>query len=640
MLRCKVLPIVFKRAEPAGCSKGGIVNKTALFSKAAILASLVCIAYYYLAVNRAVVNLEVETDNRTLFKMYYKGQEGNWSESRVATVALKPGVHHYSVRLTNIEKISELRIDPSEKPANVTIRSMIIRQYGFQPLRLDSQNLAQIKPLAGIAALNITGEGLTVTPANGDPQLLYSLPDPVKTSSWAGEVLGIVVLATVAFALVYSLRTVVDNYRFVLVFAAAALGLSLVMAAISTYDQHPDEGVHVQAADYYINHLLPPEVGDPDIAFTYSKYGVSRLHSGEIAYLVAGKFASLLEPLHLPIHLSFRLFNVTLFIVLVLFACIDRQWRIILLPFLLSAQIWYIFSYFNSEAFALFIILLIAYQVAVEGSTWNRMLDSTVEWVSPAAIAALGLLFGMLLLLKMNFYFFIVFLLLYFCWRLIFGKTKLTRKGLGYLLAVSLIGVFVFAVFRLTDSSINDFQKDAKILEAREQYADPMFKPSTPIDKKYAFLQMRDRGVSLRSMIDKGRWGEKTFRSAFGEYGYMTVAASFEYYDAVRLTGLLLLAAVVLSILIGRDWYSFGLLAITIGCTIALMVVALYHAWTTDFQAQGRYLLPVVGMVAVFVCQLRRQLANFSCLLLFLLLYGLSLYSFIFVGIAGIGKAT
>lgn len=615
------------------------MNRTALFSKAALLAGLLCIAYYYLGMNRAVVDLEVETDNRTLFKIYSTGQEGGWRESQVATVILKPGVPHYSVHLTDLGKVTQLRIDPCEKPANVTIRSILIRQYGFQPLRLEGQSLDRLQPLAGIASLNLTGEGLRITPANGDPQLLYVLPDLGSGPSWAKTALIMAVLVAIAFALVYSLHRVIDNYRFVVILLGIALGLSLVMAAISGSNQHPDEGVHVQAAEYYINHLLPPKVGDPEVAATHSQYGVSRLYSGEIAYLVAGKFAALVEPLQLPSDLTLRLANLTLFVILALCAAINRQWRILILPVLLSAQIWYIFSYFNSEAFALVVILLIAYQVAVEESTWHRMFDAGAQ-VSPAAIAGLGLLFGMLPLLKINFYFFGIFILLYSVWRVLFGKTRLKRKGLANLLAVCLIAMAVFSAFRLTDHAINDFDKKTKVLEAREQYAEPMFKPSTPLNKKYVLLQLRDRGVSLQSMLDKWRWGEKIFRSSFGEYGYMTVAAPFEYYDAVRVAGLLLLAAVVLSILLGRDGYSIGLLAITGGCALVLMAAALYIAWTSDFQAQGRYLLPMVGMAAVFVYQVRRQLANFPCLVLFLLLYGLSLYSFVFVGLTGIGKVS
>ena len=43
---------------------------------------------------------------------------------------------------------------------------------------------------------------------------------------------------------------------------------------------------------------------------------------------------------------------------------------------LLAPQIWYIFSYFNGDAFPLFLATLIGYQTAVPDSLFNRYLDA------------------------------------------------------------------------------------------------------------------------------------------------------------------------------------------------------------------------------------------------------------------------
>jgi hypothetical protein len=215
----------------------------------------------------------------------------------------------------------------------------------------------------------------------------------------------------------------------------------------------------------------------------------------------------------------------------------------------LSPQVWYIFSYFNSEAFALFIILLISYQMVVRQSAWNRLLDPDSTSVPVLAILVLGFLLGLFLLLKLNFYLYGVFLFFYFVWRLVFKKTILARKNVYCIFTVALIGFSIFGVVRLTDSYINDFSKKEKYIEVREKYAHKMYKPSTPLDKKYAYLQMRDRGVSLAKILDPGRWGEKSFRSSFGEYGHMTVAASLSYYNCVRYIGLLLVLAICVAII-------------------------------------------------------------------------------------------
>jgi hypothetical protein len=82
-----------------------------------------------------------------------------------------------------------------------------------------------------------------------------------------------------------------------------------------------------------------------------------------------------------------------------------------------------------------------------------------------------------------------------------------------------------------------------------------------------------------------------------------------------------------------------SLLAAMIFCGTTLMAMAFYHAWTVDFQAQGRYFLPIVGMVSIFFYHNKKNLSNVVCGFPAAILYLAALYSFVFVGLAGIGKA-
>lgn len=253
-------------------------------------------------------------------------------------------------------------------------------------------------------------------------------------------------------------------------------------------------------------------------------------------------------------------------------------------------------------------------------------------------VLLLGLLLGLLLLLKMNFYFYGLFLFFYLLWRFFWGETVLNTKTMIIIVCLVVAGGGIFGAVRWVDSAINDHAKKERMFEAREMYAEKMFKPSTPLEKKFAYLQMKDRGVSLMTVLQHGRWGEKSFRSSFGEYGYMTVAASYRYYDMVRYVGLALLLIASASIVIRGGWEGRSLLLISLGCGVLLMGMTLYHAWTVDFQAQGRYFLPIVGMLSILIYHMRDSLANMPNLLLVGLLYTLSIYSFVFVALAGIGK--
>ncbi len=604
--------------------------------------SLIFIALYHcLVTSLAVVDIEVTTDNRTIFKIYYSDSTRSWSEDRMAKVLIKPGQTHYSMRLANLNKFSEIRIDTSEKIANVQVASLTISQPGFAPILINSPE--QFRNLVvgdGVADFSYSQDGFSIKPSSNDPKLFYQLP-PLQSENIAmGQLIRLVALVLLAFMVVLASGTIFTDSRFVIYSGLIVLTLIVVMASLSNYNKHPDEAVHVSAANYYIDHNLPPEIGDPAVAHTYSIYGFSRLNSGEISYFFAGKFAKLMKPLQIPDYLVLRYFNVTLFSFLLLFAAYKKPFRILFIPLLLSPQIWYIFSYFNSEGFAMVVILLIAYQMVVPESAWNRLLTSDGTRCSWWEVLCIIILLGVLLLLKLNFYFFGVYIFFYFLWRLLYKKTAFNIATLIRVGMVAFAGIAVFAGVTVFDSSIHDFKKNEKILEASEIHAHEMYKPSTPLEKKYAYLQMKDRGVSLKKIFDNHLWGKRILRTSFGEYGHTTVAASYGYYDFIRNLAVIGILVISFFTIKNGGWEGLTLLAITIGSGGLLWAAALYGAWAVDFQAQGRYLLPIVGMLSMFAYDMREKLANLPCIFVLSSMFMVALYSFIFVALAGISKVS
>ena len=610
-----------------------------------ILFALICtLLYHVLAERKATVELDVRTTESTIFKMYWLNEPGApWSEDNSRWVRLRPGNSRYVFKLTDLADIAVFRIDPSETPALVTIRAVTITQNGYAPIRIaGDEALARITPGDGIADMRLTGEGLEVTPAGIDPQLFFDLSGSRhKIAFWGGEfsALGTVFLAALLLGTALS-RFIAEGNAATPLCLAAALALIVAMASISKSSAHPDEGAHIRAGDYYRDHILPPQVGDDRIRDTYSVYGVSRLHSGEIAYFFLGKFARLFHALALPSYMAQRYFNVTLWAVLLALAFACSEFRPLTAPLLISPQIWYIFSYANSEAFAVFVMILAAYQVAAKQSTWNRLLDAGVDPARPGRFALLwlGLLFGLLLLVKKNFYFFLLFLGLYFIWRVIFGHTRLTRPNVRRIAAVLLIGFGLFAGVRGTDACVNGFHKGAKMLEARYRFAGEMWNPGTPLEKRSVYLQMRDRGVTLQRLWTADQWGSKSFASAFGLYGAMSVKASVTYYRLVQCLGLLLLLAVTACVAAHGGWEGVSLWLLVLAGAGGLIAASLYQSWTVDFQPQGRYFLPIVGMLSVFCLECRNSLFRIVVPPLCAGLFLLSLYSFVCVALPGIPK--
>lgn len=609
--------------------------------RGATLSFIFIVLYHFLVTSLAVVDLKVVTDSRTKFKIYYSGSDKGWSENRVAELLITPGKKDYSMRLANLEKVQHIRIDTSERKANVSVVSLAFSQPGYSPVVINSPaQFEKIEVGGGVEDFSFSDKGFTVKPSTNDPNLFYEIP-PLNTENFAVEqLLRMVALVLFAFGLAFASSRIFYEFRFVLPLGLVVLVLVFTMATISKYNQHPDESVHIGAAKYYMDHHLPPEIGDPAVADTYSPYGYSRLNSGEISYLFIGKFAMMLEPLQIADFRAFRYFNVALFGFLLLFAVYRKPFRLLLLPLLLSPQIWYIFSYCNSEGFAMVVILLIAYQMVVPDSAWNRLLATGGKGCGWWELPGIIILLGFLLLLKPNFYFFGIYIFCYFLWRLFSGRTELSKRTLIRVGLVALAGITVFVGVRTIDSSINDFEKKARIYEAREKYADDLFKPSTPLDKKFAYLQMKDRGVSIDTVLHRMYWGEKIFRSSFGEYGYTSVAGSYDYYDFVRYLAVIALLTITFFAIKNGGWEGLGLVAITFGCGFLLLMAAFYQAWAVDFQAQGRYLLPIVGMVGMFAYHMREKLANLPCAFVIGAMYFTSLYSFIFIALAGIGKTT
>ncbi len=238
--------------------------------------------------------------------------------------------------------------------------------------------------------------------------------------------------------------------------------------------------------------------------------------------------AEIIAPLRLDDHHAFRIFNLILLGLILLFTLRVPDSRLVAMPLLLSPQVWYLFSYCNSDAFAVTVSFFAGCQVVVQGSALNRFLmrrEGLRQWGS-LLIAAV--VFGLLFLLKKNFLVYTAFLL----WVILLTIWLRTEKGergilLRRVVAVCLVGLSLLAVKIAADYRINGLDRNDKIMQMRIKMAAPLFNPNTPLEKQHSSLSMKERGITLARIIHKDRWFEKTFRSAFGVYGYLTISAGF-----------------------------------------------------------------------------------------------------------------
>jgi len=611
----------------------------------ALLILLIClvasILYYRLVFVIASVEIEIEVPQKTDLRVFWTEDGGHYSEHRMARVVIYPGKASYALRLTDLRQVDSLRIDPFAYAGKAIVKAVSFRQQGIEDIELsDEQLLQSLQPVNQIDEYHLGDRGIEISSSGNDPYFEIEVQLQQKELDW-GRLIRICTLICAIITIVsYWGNRLVVQFRFVPLLLFGVWLLIIAMAGISKKNAHPDEYVHMYATSYYQDNWLPPVVDNPEIRNSYSVYGVSRLNAREIFYVAAGKFEHLIEDLQLPTSLSKRLFNVILFGLIVLYTIHNRRARLVAVPLLLSSQIWYVFSYCNSDALGITVAFFAACQLVDSDSLLQRYLKGAGWGVNLAGILVTSTLIGVMFLLKKNYYpfaaffFFCVFVKLFFTAEYYWER----KQALFRFLLVTLLGLSLFGLRVGLDYQVNGVDRLEKIGALQEELAHYGYKPSTPLEEKNSSIKRMERGTSFKDLFYKLHWGEKTFQSSFGVFGYFTIAAPKQYYTLVRNCSILLCAFVFGSILVRGGLLEATTVVAALGVSLALVGVSAYLSWTVDFQPQGRYLFPVAAVLSI-AYGLYDRLVNVQILSLGVMsLYILACYSFIFYGLMLIPK--
>ncbi len=340
-----------------------------------LISVLVCTGYFLFFVNRAYVDLDIKVEKRTIFKIYWAAAGEGFSEKNHASVLVNPQQGRYHFYLTNLAGIERLRIDPHEYKGESVISDITLRQRGYRDISPSSSDTpGRLIPLMQVADYSHAGNLLKVKSSGKDPTFLYDLHAEQVPFGWAGEGTRLVLLFAATFLGGVLVAPLLREYRFVPLFLAVAVALTVVMAATSKRNAHPDEYVHIDAAEYYKHNWLPPQVEDEKVRHTYSHYGFSRLNNHEVYYLFPGKFASIFSEIKVEDYKLFRMFNVLLLLTILFITIKFREARLVAVPLIISPQIWYVFSYCNSDAFGLFMAFIVGWQLIGPEALLKRFL--------------------------------------------------------------------------------------------------------------------------------------------------------------------------------------------------------------------------------------------------------------------------
>ncbi len=605
--------------------------------------------------------VSLTADERGGFQVFFD-HGASFSEQDSSRIAVKPGSNTYSIRLTE-EPLKALRLDPDPTMVRVRLDKVVIqdrRSASSATLPLDD-----LTPLNDIASIGHEETGATVVSAPNaqDPQTLLPVHEEFTPRTWElaiGRACRGLLLLTVGLAVVLRLarpRTGVPAHT--LLFGAWMLIAAMALTSTTSRSVHPDEFSHVAAARYYYSHWLPPRVDSPEIIDSYSAYGASYLNELDLVYPIAAKASQLWSVFGLAETTSLRFFNVLLFGGLVAIAATFRKSWPTCVVLLLTPQVWYVFSYFNADGFALFLALMMTTLFAATDSPVSRFIDG--QRVSRVSLGFFAITLGLLLVSKRNYLPVVLVTGLVLAARhlglkawtccvaaigagllscqLVAGKElvhmfpltsrwfapvglvtlgsvaatalwRISRQPALRLRLYRLVLLFVLAAGVATPRVVADIatnggplQKSQRMSAAAEEYAQTQFKPSTlvaDLSASYPGLKPAAKGTSFWQIVGPpNEWSTSSWYSLLGVYGYMSIFAPQLLY-ALLSTAILLLC-VSMATWAFRHANARTELSILVSGATLVVLNSILQSWANDFQPQGRYLFPALVMIAAYL---------------------------------------
>jgi len=129
----------------------------------------------------ASIQVEFTAQSDAVFQVYWAAAQQNYSERQSSRIYYNASQKKCTLPLPDLGKIAKLRIDPANKPSELVIKQILIKQSGYQTIRLKTpEALKTVRPIFDIQKYDVRQNGLSVTASGGDPQLELNIRPAVE----------------------------------------------------------------------------------------------------------------------------------------------------------------------------------------------------------------------------------------------------------------------------------------------------------------------------------------------------------------------------------------------------------------------------------------------------------------------------
>lgn len=386
-----------------------------------------------------------------------------------------------------------------------------------------------------------------------------------------------------------------------MIIVAAFFGWFLIWSLILPYNSGPDEFMRYDVVKYIYQFRDLPR-GDDPILCTANSWGVSYAYSPYLAYLIGACFMYVAA---LVGHTGFAMFHVARLvsvlsstITIIFLIKISKEMNFknkYILPVLvgLLPEFTFISAYVNNDSLAIMSVSVIVYAWLVGlKSKWNYKSCIYLLIGMAICVAAYYNCYGYLLLSVIG------FIGSYIYWSIQQKKLSLFKdmliKGIALTIGTCTISGWWFVRNYIIYNG--DILGSSVSRTAAIKYA---IAELNPLNKQ----SLKEQGVSLYEMLFGRGWIVGSAKSFVACFGYLQFWIKDYMYKVV---GIVLFIGLVLKIISVFKKHEKRLLFFDMLLVVASVIVvslSVIYSYTSDYQAQGRYVLPMVVPLMIFVCE-------------------------------------